>query len=141
MDSDARVGGDAGGYAGGELGAIDSQGVAGRDGGGVGILEKKTSGAAHLLLEQPGSGVFGFGLEGVGTDELGEVGGLVGLGGALRPHLVELDLAAGRGRLQGGLRAGEAAADNFDFFHEGWFRVRRWPARPPPMTLIFFILL
>ncbi len=58
-------------------------------------------------------------LEGVGADEFGEVGGLVGLGGAVRAHLVEVDLAAG-------LAAWRAASG---------------PARPPPMTLIFFMLL
>ncbi len=57
-------------------------------------LEEEGVGEAHLLLEEPGGGVEGLGLEGVGADELGEVGGLVGLGGAMRAHLVEVDFAA-----------------------------------------------
>ncbi len=78
-------------------------------------------------------------LEGVGADELGEVGGLVGFGRARWAHLVEVDFAAGRGGLESGLRAGEAAADDFYYFHGSWFRVRRWPARPPPMTFTIFM--
>ena len=82
------------GDAAGELDTVDGEGVAGGDGGGVGFAEEKGVGAAHLLLEEPGRGVFGLGLEGVGADEFGEVGGLVGLGGAVRAHLVEGDGAA-----------------------------------------------
>jgi hypothetical protein len=91
----------------GELDAVDGEGVAGGDGGGVGVGEQEGAGAAHLLLEQPGRGVFGLGLERVGADEFGEVGGLVGFGGAVRAHLVEVDLAAAAGGLQGGFGAGE----------------------------------
>ncbi len=91
--------------------------MAGGDGGGVGCGEEEGVGAAHLLLEEPGGGVFGLGLEGVGADELGEVGGLVGLGGADGAHLVEGDFAAESGGLQGGFGAGEAAADDFDLLH------------------------
>ena len=79
--------------------AVDGEGVAGGDGGGVGVGEEEGVGAAHLLLEEPGGGVFGLGLEGVGADEFGEVGGLVGLGGAVRAHLVEVDFAAEGGGL------------------------------------------
>ena len=95
--------------------------MAGRDGGGVGVEEEEGVGAAHLLLEEPGGGEFGFGFEGVGADELGEVGGLVGLGGAVRAHFVEVYFATGRGGLQCGFGAGEATADDFDFLHAGIF--------------------
>ncbi len=108
-------GGDAVGYAAGELDAVDGEGVAGGDGGGVGFGEEGRTGAAHLLLEEPGGGVFALGLERVGADELGEVGGLVGLGGAVRAHLVEVNFAAQRGGLEGGFGTGETAADNFYF--------------------------
>ena len=94
--------------------AVHGERVAGGDGGGVGGLQQKRVGAAHLLLQQPGRGVFGFGLEGVGADELGEVGGLVGFGGAQRAHLEESDVAAERGGLQCGFGAGESAADDVD---------------------------
>ena len=88
VDGDSVLGCDAGGDAAGELDAVNGQGVAGGDGGGVGLGQENGSGAAHLLLEEPRGGVFGFGLEGVGADEFGEVGGLVGLGGAAGAHLV-----------------------------------------------------
>ena len=99
----------------GKLDAVDGEGVAGGDGGGVGFGEEDTAGLAHLLLEEPGSGVFGLGLEGVGADELGEVGGLVGLGGARRAHLVEGDFGAEGCRLKGCLGASEASSDYLDF--------------------------
>ena len=117
VDGDAGFGGDAGRDALRELDAIDGEGVAGGDGGGVGVGEQEASGAAHLLLEQPGGGVFTLGLEGVGADELGEVGGLVGLSGAVRAHLVEVYGAASGGGLERGLGAGEAAADYFNLLH------------------------
>ncbi len=122
VDGDAggrsrRKGTDAGGDAAGELDAVDGEGVASGDGGGVGFGEEDGPGPAHLLLEEPGRGVFGLGLEGVGADQFGEVGGLVGLGGACGAHLVERDLAAEGGGLQSGLRAGEASADDFDLLH------------------------
>ena len=98
-DFDVGVGGDQVGDAAEKMFAVDGEGVAGGDGGGVGGLEEEAVGAAHLLLEQPGGGVFGLGLEGVGADELGEVGGLVGFGGAEGAHLGEDDLAAEGWRL------------------------------------------
>ena len=93
VDGDAGFGFDAGGDAAGELDAVDGEGVAGGNGGGVGFGEQDRAGAAHLLLQQPGRGVFGLGFERVGADQFGEVGGLVRLGGAGRAHLVELDFA------------------------------------------------
>ena len=83
MDGDAaghsREGFDAGGDAAGELDAVHGEGVAGGDGTGVGFGEQDGTRTAHLLLEQPGRGVFGFGLERVRADQFGEVGGLVRL--------------------------------------------------------------
>ena len=111
--------------------AVDGEGVSGGDGGGVCVEEKEGVGAAHLLLEKPGGGVFGLGFEGVGADELGEVGGLMGLGGAVRAHLVEVDCAAECGGLERGFGTGEASADDFDLFHAalrivGVAANRRW---------------
>ena len=60
--------GDEVGYAARELDAVDGERVTCGDGAGVGGLQEEGAGAAHLLFEQPGSGVFAFALEGVGTD-------------------------------------------------------------------------
>ena len=114
VDGDAGFGSYAGGYSFGELDAVYGEGVAGGDGGGVGVGEEDGTGAAHLLFEEPGGGVFGLGLEGVGADEFGEVGGLVGLGGTRGTHLVEIDFAAEFCCLKGGFGACEASADDFD---------------------------
>ncbi len=70
--------------------------------------------------------------ERVGADEFGEVGGLVGLGGAMRAHLVELDLLAAGGGLQRGFRAGEASADHANLLQtidDGTLRTRACPRR------------
>ncbi len=117
MDGDVGGGGDAGGDAGGEEFAVYGEGVTGGDGGGVGVGEEEGVGAAHLLLEEPGGGVLGLGLEGVGADEFGEVGGLVGLGGADGAHLVEVDFAACCGGLECCFGTGEAATDDFNSLH------------------------
>ena len=103
---DVGLGFDEGGYFCGEFGAVYGEGVASGDGGGVGGGEEEGVGSTHLLLEEPGGGVLGLGLEGVGADELGEVGGLVGLGGAMRAHLVEGDFAACLGCLKSGFGTG-----------------------------------
>ena len=50
MDGDVGGGGYAGGYSGGEEFAVYGEGVAGGDGGGVGVLEEEGTGAAHLLF-------------------------------------------------------------------------------------------
>ena len=54
------------------------------------------------------------GTEGIGADQLGQPVGLVRLGLPLGPHLVQHDGDAAAGELPGGLRAGEAAADDMD---------------------------
>ena len=116
-DFDVWLRGDEVGDAAGEFDAVDGEGVAGGNGAGVGGLQEEGAGAAHLLLEQPGRGVFAFALEGVRADELGKVGGLVGFGGAEGAHLREDDVAAEVGGLESGFGAGEAAADYVDLFH------------------------
>ena len=116
-DFDVGLGGDEVGDAAREFDAVDGEGVAGGNGAGVGGLEEEGVGAAHLLFEQPGRGVFAFTLEGVGADELGEVGGLVGFGGAEGTHLGEDDVTAEAGGLQCGFGSGESAADYVDRFH------------------------
>ncbi len=89
---------------------------------------RKEPARRHLLLEEPGGGVLGLRLEGVGADELGEVGGLVGLGGAIRTHLVEVYLAAEGGGLQGCFRASKTSSDYFDSFRQF--------ASLPPLTCL-----
>ena len=119
LDGDARVLFELLGDATRELDAINGERVAGGDGGGVGCCEEKGVGAAHLLLEQPGCGVFGLRLEGVGADEFGEVSGLVCLRGAERAHLGECDVAAEGCGLVCGFGTGESSADDVDLFHAG----------------------
>ena len=62
VDGDAGLGGDAAGDAFGEFDAVDGEGVAGGDRGCVSFGEEDAARAAHLLLQEPGSGVFGLGL-------------------------------------------------------------------------------
>ena len=111
-----------------ELDAVYGEhGVAGGGDGGGASLEKpqtrrrKELAKAHLLLEKPGGGVFGLltrFLRELEQTELGEIGGLVGLGGARWAHLIEVDLAARGGGLGGRLRVPDlkASADDFDSF-------------------------
>ena len=69
--------------------------------------------AAHLLVQQADGVVLRIvGAEGVGADQLGQAVGLVRLGAAHRPHLVQHHGHAGLGELPGRLAAGEAAADD-----------------------------
>ena len=117
VDGDSGLGCDAGGNAAGELDAVNGEGVAGGNGGGVGLGEEDGAGAAHLLLEEPRRGVLRLGLERVGADQFGEVGGLVGLGGASGAHLVERDLAAEGCGLKRSLWASQSSADNPDLLH------------------------
>jgi hypothetical protein len=114
VDGDAWFGCDAVGDACGEFDSVDGERVAGGNCGSVGFGEEDAAGSAHLLLEEPGGCVFRLGLEGVGADEFGEVAGLVGFGGAGGAHLVEVNLAASFGGLEGSFRASEAAANDLD---------------------------
>jgi hypothetical protein len=78
VDGDAGLGCDAGGDAAGELDAIDGEGVAGGDGGGVGLGEEERSRRGASPASAARARCWGLGLERVGADQLGEVGGLVG---------------------------------------------------------------
>lgn len=113
-DGYARILLDESGYFGRKLCAVDCEGVSGGNRRGVGCGEEEGVGSAHLLLEQPGSGVFRLGLQRVGADEFGEVGGLMSLGGASRAHLVESDLAAESSGLESGFRTRQSAANDSD---------------------------
>ena len=113
-DTDQRLGGDGFGGEAGELQAIDGQGVPGGDSGAAGEFHEQRTGVAHLLLEQPGSGVFAVALERVGADQFGEEIGLMRGGVAQRAHLVEIDGEAAAGALPCGFGTGKAGADDAD---------------------------
>ena len=84
----------------------------------VAARHDQRAGKPHLGMQQPdriGLGIVG--AEGVGADQLGQAVGLVRVGAAHRAHLVQHDRHAGFGRLPGGFRTGEAAADDVDGFH------------------------
>jgi hypothetical protein len=104
---------------GGEGDAVDGESMPGRNGAGAGKLEQQRSGAAHFLFEQPGRSVHAVGLQRVGADQFGEVGGLMGGRGARGAHLTEFDGDAAAGALPGGFRSGKAGTDDADAGHGG----------------------
>ena len=63
------------------------------------ILQQKTPRRPHLSLQEPGRTTLRFALQGVGTNQFGKIRRLVRLGGAMRPHLVQLHLAPSLRRL------------------------------------------
>ena len=116
-DTNQRLGGDGFRDQPRKLDAIDSQGVARRDCGQVCNAKKSRSRPAHLLLQQPGRGVGRFALEGVGTDQLSKIGGLVGWREArlsihYGAHLVEIHLAAEPRGGECSLGAGQPATNH-----------------------------
>ena len=93
--------------------AVDRERAAGRKLVAVAHRHDQRAGAPHLGVQQPdGVGLGIVGAKGVRADELGEILGLVRRRHRRRPHLVQHDRHAGFGELPGGLRAGEAAADD-----------------------------
>ena len=95
--------------------AVDRERAAGRKLMAVAHLHDQRAGAPHLGVQQAdGVRLRVVGAKGIGADELGEVFRLVRRGHGRRPHLVQNDRNAGLGELPGGLRAGEAAADDVD---------------------------
>ena len=87
----------------GEALAVDGKRAAGRHLMAVGHAHDQRAGAAHLLMQEAdGIGLAIVGAEGIGADEFGEPVGLVRLGAAHGPHLVEDDGNAAPGRLPGG---------------------------------------
>ena len=108
-DADQGLGGDGLGDQAAEFEAIDGQGVPGGNGRAAGHVHQQRAGVAHLLLEQPGRGVFTVAFERVGADEFGEEFGLMGRSGAQRTHLVERDGEAAAGTLPCRLGTGKPA--------------------------------
>ena len=69
----------------------------------------------HLPVQEAHGIAHGIvGAERVGADQLGQPVGLVRVGAAHRPHLVQQDGHAPAYELPGGLAAGETAADDVD---------------------------
>ena len=109
---DARVRGDRRGHRRGESLAVDRQRRARRHRVRVGAVHHQRAELAHLLLEQADGGVARVVAKGVGADQLGQPIGLVRFGAAQRPHLDQVDVAAGVRGHPRRLAAGEAAADH-----------------------------
>ena len=107
----------------------------------VGLTSPQDDGiqAAHFFLEQTNSVGQGISTEGVGTDQLGKLIGLV-LGCWLdTPHLVEFNWDATLGNLVGCFRASQASTDYVDM---GCFRLRQYTNTSllDKLTQIFLIL-
>jgi len=95
--------------------AVDGERAAGRHLVAVAHRHDERIRHAHLGMQEADGIRLGIvGTEGVGADQLGEAVGLVGIGGADGPHLVQHDRNAAPGDLPGGFRAGKSAADDMD---------------------------
>jgi hypothetical protein len=79
----------------------------------VGRAHDQRAGAPHLLVQEADGVVGGVvGAEGIGADELGQPVGLVRLGAAYAPHLVQHHGHARRRELPGRFASGQASADD-----------------------------
>ena len=117
-ERDQRMGFQRRRHRGGKAVAVDRQRAARRDLVAIRRAHDERAEPAHLLMQQADGIVRGVvGAERIGADQLGIAVGLVRGGRPLRPHLVQRDRHAGLRELPGGLRAGEAAADDMDRFH------------------------
>ena len=113
-DGDQRVAADPLGDQVGKADPVHRQRPAGGDGRSLGAGDAEGAQALHLRLEQAGSGFQPLGLEGVGADELGKAGRVVGRGELLRLHLPKDHRDAVPGQGPGGLAAGKSGADDGD---------------------------
>ncbi len=115
LDGDERVRLELPRHVGGEAVAVDRQRAAGGQLVAVAGGHDERAGAPHLLVQQA-DGVAGgiVGAEAVGADQLGEVAGLVRLGLALGPHLVQDHGHAEARDLPRRLGPGQPAADDVD---------------------------
>ena len=115
LEADQRLGREAPGDLLGKAVAIDGQRPAGRQLMGVGRRQDQGAAAAHLLMQQADGIVHGIvGAEGVRADELRQTIGLMGLGAAPGPHLMQHHGDPGPGQLPGRLAAGEPAAHHMN---------------------------
>ena len=92
--------------------AVDSEGMAAGDARGVGCTQKKRIEAAHLLLQEPGSGVLLLAFEGIAANKFAERVGFMGGAAGAGAHFVEFDRRAGLGCLKGGFAASETRSDD-----------------------------
>ena len=113
LEADQRLGRQAPGDLLGKAVAVHGQRAARRQLMGVGRRQDQGAAAAHLLMQQADGIVHGIvGAEGVGADQLRQTVGLMGLGAAPGPHLMQHHGDPGPGQLPGRLAAGEPAADH-----------------------------
>ena len=120
VDGDEGVGLEAGGDFRREGDAVDGERAAGGDGVAVGAGDDEAPGGAHLpVQEADGVLLVIVGAEGIAAHELGQRAGLVRGGADAGAHLVQDHRHAHLRRLPGGLRPGEAAADDMDRFAHG----------------------
>ncbi len=87
--------------------AVDGQRRAGRHAALFGGAHDERSEPPHFFFQEADGVIELVAAEGVAADELGEPVGLVDGGRTDRPHLVERDRHAARGRLPGRFAAGE----------------------------------
>ena len=124
-DLDQRMRRERGRDGAGELVPVDGERTARGQLVGVGVAHDQGAEPAHLGMQQADGILLGVvGAKRVGADELREPLGLVGGRRADRTHLMHDHGNAAAGDLPGGLGAGEAPADNVDWFrhwrsHEG----------------------
>ena len=96
----------------GEQVAVDCERRAGGDATRLGRPHHERPEPPHFFFQETDCVIELVAAKGVAADELGEPIRLVDGGGSDRPHLVQPDPHASRGRLPGSLRSGEAAADD-----------------------------
>ena len=109
------------GDGGGKSLAVDCERSARGDLVGVGRAHDERAKLAHLGMQQANRIVGGIiGAKRVGADKLGKPIGAVSFGHAQRAHLVQDHADAALGDLPGGLRPGEAGADDMNGFGGGF---------------------
>ena len=114
VDGDERLAGDGFGDQPRELHSINGKRMSCRDRTCICAGQQWRAGTAHLLLQEPGRSVLAFALERVGTDQLAEVGGLVGRRHPRRAHLEQVYRDAQPRCDQRRVRPRQSAADDAD---------------------------
>ena len=104
VDRDQRLGFERCGDRGGEAVAVDGERAAGRQLVAVGRVQHQRVEPAHFGMQKPDGAALGIvGAKRIGTDQFGELPGLVHRGGARGPHFVQHDRHAAARKLPGGL--------------------------------------
>ena len=94
--------------------AVHGERGAGRHAAGLGGAHDERAEPPHLFLQEADRVIELVAAERVAADQLREAVGLVHGGRAHGPHFVQRDRHAPRGRLPGGFRTGQPAADDGD---------------------------